>query len=58
MSGAFVSVPYFQVNSIGCSGEFSVVFKHFQNLENHILNILKDKLNFSYLLGSFFLKNT
>ena len=58
MSGTFVPVPYFQVNSIGCSGEFSVVFKRMQNLENHILNILKDKLNFSYLAGSFFLNTT
>ena len=52
----FLSVPYFQVNSTGCSGEFRVVFKHFQNLENHILNILKEKLYFSYLVGPFFLK--
>ena len=39
--GVFVSVAYFWVNSAGCSGEFYVVFKHFQNLENLILNILK-----------------
>ena len=52
----FLSVPYFQVNSTGCSGEFRVVFKHFQNLENHILNILKEKLYFSYLVGPLFLK--
>ena len=39
-----------------CSGEFRVVFKHFQNLENLILNILKEKLYISCLVGSFFLK--
>ena len=31
----------------GCYGEFHAVFKHFQNLENLILKILKEKL---YLL--------
>ena len=38
--GAFVSVAYF-----GCSSEFHVVLKHFQNLENPILTILKEKLH-------------
>ena len=38
----FSSVAYFWVNSAGCSGEFNV-FKHFGNLENLILNILKLK---------------
>ena len=31
ISCVFVSVPYIQVNSTGCSGEFHVIFKHFQN---------------------------
>ena len=39
--GVFVSVAYFLVNSTGCSGKFHVVFKHFQSLENLLLNILK-----------------
>ena len=30
----FVSVAYFWAYSTGCSDEFHVVFKHFQNLEN------------------------
>ena len=34
----------FLVNSAGCSGEFHVVFKHFENLENFIWNILKKTL--------------
>ena len=54
--GAFVSVVYFWVISTGCSGEFHVVFKHFQNVENLILKILKEKLHVSCLVGSFFLK--
>ena len=33
------SVAYFWVNSTGCSGEFLIVFKHFQNLQNLVLNI-------------------
>ena len=41
----FLSVAYFRVNSAGCPGEFHIVFKHFENLENLILNILKDKLH-------------
>ena len=28
------------------SGEFRVVFKHFQNLENLLLNILKEKIGY------------
>ena len=32
------------IDSAGCSGQFHVVFKHFENLENLILNILKEKL--------------
>ena len=40
---AVAFVAYFWVNSIGCSGEFHVVFKHFQNFRNLILNILKKK---------------
>ena len=45
----FSSVAYFWVNSAGCSGEFNV-FKHFGNLENLILNILKLKKKNAYLL--------
>ena len=52
-----LSVAYFWVNSIGCSVEFHVVFKHFQNLENFILNILKERLHISCLVVSFLLKN-
>ena len=33
------SVAYFGVNSTGCSGEFLIVFKPFQNLQNLVLNI-------------------
>ena len=44
---------FFRVNSTGCSGEFRAVYKHFQNLENQILNILKEKLRLSYLVDSF-----
>ena len=54
--GVFASVAYFYINSAGCSGEFCVVFKHFQNLENLILNILKKKLHISCLVGSFSLR--
>ena len=43
MSVAFLSVAYFWVNSAGSSGEFHVVFKHFENLENLILKILNAK---------------
>ena len=32
--GVFVSVAYFWAYSTGCSDEFHVVFKHFQNFEN------------------------
>ena len=38
---------------LGCSGQFRAAFKHFQNLESHILNILKETLHLSYLVGSF-----
>ena len=54
--GVSVFVAYFLVNSAGCSGELHVVFKHFENLESRILNILKKKLQISWLVGSFFLK--
>ena len=30
------------INSTGCSGEFYVVFKHFEKLESLIWNILKN----------------
>ena len=43
--GVFVSVAYLLVNSAGCSHEFHVAFKHFENLENLIWNILKKKLH-------------
>ena len=52
----FASVVYFRVNSAGFSGEYHVVFKHFQSLENLILNILEEKLHISCLVASFFLK--
>ena len=39
--GVFVSVAYFWVNSAGCSGEFHVVFKYFENLENFIWTFLR-----------------
>ena len=44
--GDFVTATW--VNSTGCSGEFHVVFKHFQNLENLIL---KEKLHISCLVS-------
>ena len=47
----FVSVAYFWVNSTGCSGEFHVAFEHFQNLENLISNILREKLHISCLVS-------
>ena len=54
MSLVFLSVSFFfRVNSTDCSGEFRAVYKHFQNLENQILNILKEKLRLSYLVDSF-----
>ena len=45
ISVVLLSVAYFLVNSAGCAVEFHVVFKHFANLENFILNILKKKLH-------------
>ena len=39
--GAIFPVPKFSVNSTTYLGEFRVVFKHFENLKNLILNILK-----------------
>ena len=42
--GVFASIAYFWVNSEGFFGEFHVVFKRFQNLENLIFNILKEKI--------------
>ena len=53
--GGFVSVAYFTVNSAGYSDEFHVAFKHSENLENLILNILKEKLHI-LTCGFFFLK--
>ena len=35
---------------------FQVVFEQFQNLENHIFKILKEKLHISCIVGSFFLR--
>ena len=52
----FVSVAYFWVISTGSSGEFHVVFKHFENLENLIWNILMKELHILWLKVSFFLK--
>ena len=45
--GVFVSVAYFEL--IQQTGEFNVAFTHFQNLENIILYILKEKLHVFYL---------
>ena len=47
---------HFSVNSTGCSGEFHVIFQHFQNLKNLILNILKEKLTIFCRMGSFSLE--
>ena len=47
----------FWVNSTPCSGEFHAVFKHFQNLENLILNILKKKC-ISFVSKFYFAINT
>ena len=49
----FVSAAYFWVNSAGWSREFHVVFKHFENLENLILNILKQKLRIPWFVSFF-----
>ena len=35
---------------------FVMFYKHFQDLENHILNILKEKFHISCLVSFFFLK--
>ena len=35
---------------------FQVVFEQFQNPENHIFKILKEKLHISCIVGSFFLR--
>ena len=43
--GVFVFVVYFAVNFAGCSDEFHVFFKHFENLQNLIWNISKEKLH-------------
>ena len=51
MSAMLLSFAYFRVNLTGCCGEFHVVLKHFQNLKNLILNILKEK---SLTLWAFF----
>ena len=45
MNVVFLSLLLITELSAGCSGEFHVVFKHFQNLENLILN--KQKLHIS-----------
>ena len=49
----FVSAAYFWVNWAGWSREFHVVFKHFENLENLILNILKQKLRIPWFVSFF-----
>ena len=40
-----IFVVYFAVNFAGCSDEFHVFFKHFENLQNLIWNISKEKLH-------------
>ena len=52
--GVFVSFAYFWVNSVGCYGEFYVVLKHFQNPQNLIFNILKEKIAYLLPCGLFF----
>ena len=50
--GIFVSAAYFfLVNVTGCSSEFHVTFKHFQNLEKRTLKVLKEKLHISCLVN-------
>ena len=52
MNEVFLSLLLiFCANSTGCSGEFYIVFKHFQNLENLILNIVKEKLHIPCLVS-------
>ena len=51
--GVFVFVAYLLVNSAGCSHEFYVASKHFENVENLIWNILKKKLLVPWLVGFF-----
>ena len=58
MSAVF-TIANFLVSSTGCCGEFHVVFKHFEDLKNLVLNILKEKfrkLMISCLVGSFYIK--
>ena len=43
-----------RADSTGCSGQFHVVFKHFENLENLILNILKEKLQLATISKAMF----
>ena len=47
-----IPVANFWVNSTSCPGEFHVVFQHFQDVKNVMLNILKEKLSPS-CVGSF-----
>ena len=44
------------LNSTGYPGKFYVVCKHFQDLKNLMLNILKEKLTSPWLVCSFFIK--
>ena len=48
------SIAYFWVNSAGFSGEFDVVFRYFQNLENLILNIFRGKIAYPLACGLYF----
>ena len=48
------SIATFLVNSIGCSGEFDVFLKCFQDLKNLISKILKEKLTIACLVVPFF----
>ena len=41
VGGGIVSAANFWVNWTGCSDELYVVLKHFEDLKNYILNILK-----------------
>ena len=44
----------FWVNSAASCGVFHVIFKHFQNLENLILNILKETIAYPLTYGLLF----
>ena len=52
--GVFVFATCLLVNSARCSGEFYVVWKHFQNLENLIFEIFEGKIAYLLPCGPFF----